>query len=146
MDATVGANGAIDFTSVMMADHQTVSNSRQCLAESLAMGNDFCGIADNNKTPSGASKIWVLCNKAFGRKNLKRHIPIFQWLPVYNREDFVGDLIAGITVSLAAIPLALAFAGIAGLPTEVKTSDTYHTLLSISGNLVIDWLIWRKLS
>lgn len=57
--------------------------------------------------------------KTFNRKILHKRIPILTWLPKYNSEDAVGDLVAGITVGLTIIPQALAYAGIAGLPAAV---------------------------
>ncbi|KAI8044708.1 sodium-independent sulfate anion transporter [Drosophila gunungcola] len=54
--------------------------------------------------------------RTFNRKTLHKRLPIFEWLPKYNSQDAVGDLVAGITVGLTVIPQALAYAGIAGLP------------------------------
>lgn len=45
---------------------------------------------------------------------------MLSWLPKYNMDDAVGDLVAGITVGLTVIPQALAYSGIAGLPVEVS--------------------------
>lgn len=52
------------------------------------------------------------------KKMLLRRIPILRWLPTYNSEDAIGDLVAGITVGLTVIPQALAYANIAGVPPE----------------------------
>ncbi|CAH1113647.1 unnamed protein product [Psylliodes chrysocephalus] len=49
---------------------------------------------------------------------LYKRLPILNWLPRYNSECAVGDLVAGITVGLTVIPQALAYANIAGLSTE----------------------------
>ncbi|KAH8340585.1 hypothetical protein KR059_001670 [Drosophila kikkawai] len=54
--------------------------------------------------------------RTFNRKTLHKRLPIVSWLPRYNSQDAVGDLVAGITVGLTVIPQALAYAGIAGLP------------------------------
>ncbi|KAI8130401.1 hypothetical protein FF38_06165 [Lucilia cuprina] len=54
--------------------------------------------------------------KTFNKKTLHKRLPILKWLPKYNSEDAVGDLVAGITVGLTVIPQALAYSGIAGLP------------------------------
>ena len=48
--------------------------------------------------------------------NIKRLIPILEWLPNYNISRFRGDLIAGITVGIILIPQGIAYALIAGLP------------------------------
>lgn len=50
------------------------------------------------------------------KKILYKRFPILNWLPTYNTEDAVGDLVAGFTVGLTVIPQALAYAGIAQLP------------------------------
>jgi SulP family sulfate permease len=48
--------------------------------------------------------------------NIKKIIPILDWLPNYNFSLFKGDLIAGITVGIVLIPQGIAYALIAGLP------------------------------
>jgi SulP family sulfate permease len=48
--------------------------------------------------------------------NIKKLIPILEWLPNYNASLFKGDLIAGITVGIVLIPQGIAYALIAGLP------------------------------
>lgn len=50
------------------------------------------------------------------KKMLHKRLPILSWLPKYNSQDAVGDLVAGITVGLTVIPQALAYSNIAGLP------------------------------
>lgn len=51
--------------------------------------------------------------------NIKRYFPILQWLPLYNRETLVSDLLAAFIVTLMLIPQSLAYAMLAGLPPEV---------------------------
>ncbi|MCI2228724.1 solute carrier family 26 protein [Polaribacter sp. MSW13] len=48
--------------------------------------------------------------------NIKKIIPILEWLPNYKKNLFRGDLVAGITVSIILIPQGIAYALIAGLP------------------------------
>ncbi len=48
--------------------------------------------------------------------NWKKHIPILEWLPNYQKAWFKGDLFAGITVGVMLIPQGIAYAIIAGLP------------------------------
>jgi len=48
--------------------------------------------------------------------NLKKIIPIFEWLPNYNKSLFKDDLVAGIIVGIVLIPQGIAYALIAGLP------------------------------
>jgi sulfate permease, SulP family len=40
------------------------------------------------------------------------------WLREYRRDDFVGDLVAGLIVTMLLIPQGLAFAALAGLPAQ----------------------------
>ncbi len=46
----------------------------------------------------------------------KSLIPIFDWLPNYNKEWLKGDIGAGLTVGVMLIPQGMAYASIAGLP------------------------------
>ena len=48
--------------------------------------------------------------------NIKKIIPILEWLPNYTTSRFKGDFIAGITVGIILIPQGIAYALIAGLP------------------------------
>ncbi|WP_405609588.1 SulP family inorganic anion transporter [Polaribacter sp. Asnod1-A03] len=48
--------------------------------------------------------------------NIKKIIPILEWLPNYNISFFKGDLVAGLTVGIILIPQGIAYALIAGLP------------------------------
>lgn len=72
----------------------------------------------------------------FTKKMLHKRLPIFRWLPQYNSQDAVGDLVAGITVGLTVIPQALAYSGIAGLPAAVSIHlceiSPFFVLISLS--------------
>ena len=46
-------------------------------------------------------------------------LPILQWLPTYQKNWFRFDLIAGLTLAAYAIPVALAYSSLAGLPSQV---------------------------
>ena len=48
--------------------------------------------------------------------NIKKLIPILEWLPNYTSSRFKGDFVAGITVGIILIPQGIAYALIAGLP------------------------------
>uniref|UniRef100_A0A2H8TNH8 Sodium-independent sulfate anion transporter n=1 Tax=Melanaphis sacchari TaxID=742174 RepID=A0A2H8TNH8_9HEMI len=50
---------------------------------------------------------------------IKRKLFILQWIPIYSGEDFLGDLLAGITIGLTVIPQSMALASIAGIPAQV---------------------------
>lgn len=61
--------------------------------------------------------------RIFRKKTLFMRVPILKWLPTYKMEDFVSDLIAGVTVGITVIPQGLAYATVAHLPAEVKSSS-----------------------
>lgn len=47
---------------------------------------------------------------------LKKHIPILQWLPQYKKAWLKNDVFAGLTIGVILIPQGIAYAIIAGLP------------------------------
>ncbi|KFB36787.1 AGAP001531-PA-like protein [Anopheles sinensis] len=59
-----------------------------------------------------------------------RRLPILSWIRRYDGEDFISDLIAGITLGLTMIPQSIAYATIAGLPTQ------YGLYAAFMGSLV----------
>lgn len=77
---------------------------------------------DEKRTCCDSTGDWFRQTAAniFRKKTLYKRLPILTWLPKYNRQDFVGDLVAGITVGLTVIPQGLAYAGIAGLDLQVS--------------------------
>ncbi len=50
---------------------------------------------------------------------LRSRLPILSWAPRYRRRWFGGDLLAGLVVAALAVPQALGYAGIAGVPVVV---------------------------
>jgi SulP family sulfate permease len=46
-------------------------------------------------------------------------LPVFEWLPGYDRADLNGDLVAGLTVGAMLIPQSMGYALLAGLPPQV---------------------------
>jgi sulfate permease, SulP family len=47
-----------------------------------------------------------------------RHVPAARWLPSYRLEWLPGDALAGVMLAAYAIPVSLAYAGLAGLPPQ----------------------------
>ena len=47
---------------------------------------------------------------------LKNYVPILSWLPNYDKNNFRGDISAGLTVGVMLIPQGMAYAMLAGLP------------------------------
>ncbi|XP_025268868.1 sodium-independent sulfate anion transporter isoform X2 [Camponotus floridanus] len=56
----------------------------------------------------------AICKK----KTLYKRLPVLSWIPRYNSQDALGDLVAGITVGLTVIPQSLAYSNVAGLPPQ----------------------------
>jgi high affinity sulfate transporter 1 len=50
--------------------------------------------------------------------NLLRYLPPLRWLGEYRADWIAHDIIAGITLAAYAIPVSLAYAGLAGLPPQ----------------------------
>jgi MFS superfamily sulfate permease-like transporter len=49
---------------------------------------------------------------------LLRYLPPLRWLSEYRADWIAHDIIAGITLAAYAIPVSLAYAGLAGLPPQ----------------------------
>ncbi|CAA9999128.1 unnamed protein product [Nesidiocoris tenuis] len=52
------------------------------------------------------------------RRLIRKRVPMLSWLPSYNADTAVADLIAGVTVGLTVMPQALAYAALAGLQPQ----------------------------
>lgn len=50
---------------------------------------------------------------------LKKLVPLLHWASRYRRQDLVGDLMAGVIVTIMLMPQAMAYALLAGLPPQV---------------------------
>lgn len=51
---------------------------------------------------------------------VSRRLPVLAWLPRYSVQWLRLDVIAGLSVGLTVIPQALAYAEVAGLPSQVS--------------------------
>ena len=49
---------------------------------------------------------------------LARYVPIFQWLPHYDKAWLTGDIVAGLSVWALMVPQCLGFAAICGVPVQ----------------------------
>ncbi len=56
----------------------------------------------------------------------KYYLPILQWLPLYSRQLFLGDCLAGITLACLLIPQGLSYA------TALCKLDAIHGLYGIA--------------
>jgi MFS superfamily sulfate permease-like transporter len=57
-----------------------------------------------------------------------RYVPITRWLPEYPREWLRPDLVAAVTSWGVMVPVALAYAGLAGVPPEVGLVTAFTAL------------------
>ncbi|XP_027845500.2 sodium-independent sulfate anion transporter-like isoform X1 [Aphis gossypii] len=78
--------------------------------------------AELSKITSNQNKIFIQHTKGTFLKNptnfTKRKLFILQWIFIYSSEDFLGDLLAGITIGLTVIPQSMALASIVGIPAQ----------------------------
>jgi hypothetical protein len=51
---------------------------------------------------------------------LRRHLPILDWLPAYDRSALADDAVAGLSVWAPLVPQCLACATIAGVPGSTR--------------------------
>ncbi|KAF0297558.1 Sodium-independent sulfate anion transporter [Amphibalanus amphitrite] len=79
---------------------------------------DSSSAGDSNISDFQKIKLWASARASdvFTKDTLYSTLPILSWAPRYNRQDLVGDVIAGLTVGLTVIPQAIAYATLAGLP------------------------------
>uniref|UniRef100_A0A336L6S7 CSON004155 protein n=1 Tax=Culicoides sonorensis TaxID=179676 RepID=A0A336L6S7_CULSO len=109
-------NDAVHCSSIDITNGETPPHGH------LRGSNEFILTSDGRKVMKASSyeriEEWFSRKKksAFSKKILYKRLPILGWLPKYTSDDFLGDLVAGITVGLTVIPQALAYSSIAGLP------------------------------
>lgn len=95
--------------------------SASTLPDTTKMTSGISGSEDPERGVGCSSGSKWLCRRmkrSFTKKMLYRRIPIFSWLPKYNKEYAISDLVAGLTVGLTVIPQGIAYAGVAGLPPQ----------------------------
>jgi SulP family sulfate permease len=63
------------------------------------------------------------------RRQLNRYVPITAWLPAYSRDLLRTDIISGVTVWGVMVPVAMAYAQMAGLPPQVGLYTAFAALL-----------------
>nr|XP_029709678.1 sodium-independent sulfate anion transporter-like isoform X1 [Aedes albopictus] len=72
------------------------------------------------KTDNGAS-----CGVECVKRQVRQRISILNWIGNYNREDVISDFIAGVTLGLTIIPQSIAYAALAGLPSQYGLYAAY---------------------
>jgi SulP family sulfate permease len=66
-----------------------------------------------------SSAAWTDHSELARGRRVVRFLPIFEWLPRYERDDIAGDLMAGAVVAIMLVPQSMAYAMLAGLPLQV---------------------------
>ena len=66
----------------------------------------------------------------------RRRLPVFDWLPGYDRGNLRGDLVAGLTVGAMLIPQSMGYALLAGLPPQI---GLYSAVLPLVVYAAIGW-------
>ena len=64
------------------------------------------------------------------RQKLGRYVPITAWLPTYSRELLRPDIISGLTVWGVMVPVAMAYAQMAGVPPQAGLYAAFAALLA----------------
>jgi SulP family sulfate permease len=77
-------------------------------------------------TPAGAPARPSLRGRAPAL--LRHYVPILGWLPAYPRDALRPDLVAGLTSWGVMVPVALAYAGLAGVPPELGLATAFAAL------------------
>jgi sulfate permease, SulP family len=98
----------VRLPSACAADHRAVSPEPQPSRERA-----------DRRSPAASPDAAVL---------LRRFVPIVRWLPAYRREHLGPDMLAGITAWGVMVPVALAYASLAGLPPEYGLITAFAAL------------------
>lgn len=61
---------------------------------------------------------------------LRRFLPILAWLPAYQRADLRPDLMAGTITWAVMVPVAIAYAAMAGLPAQAGLHASLGSLIA----------------
>ena len=59
---------------------------------------------------------------------IRHYVPIVSWLPAYDRADLRFDAIAGLVSWGVMVPVAMAYAGLAGVPPELGLVTAFASL------------------
>ena len=70
----------------------------------------------------------TLAERVAIRRAIRRYVPIVRWLPAYDRGDLRFDAISGIVSWGVMVPVAMAYAGLAGMPPETGLVTAFAAL------------------
>jgi sodium-independent sulfate anion transporter 11 len=80
-------------------------------------------------SPNPSLIVLALIHRAQITNYLTSLFPIFSWITRYNLTWLTGDLIAGITVGIVAVPQSMSYAVIATLPAEYGLYSSFVGVL-----------------
>ena len=77
-----------------------------------------------------------MLKEILSKKSLNRYLPIIGWVKTYRREWLRDDLLSGVVVGMIMIPVAMAYAQMAGVPPQAGLvfGDRRHDCLRPAGN------------
>ncbi|KAK8375602.1 hypothetical protein O3P69_008421 [Scylla paramamosain] len=107
MDPMSANSCEVQVTRPALTLHRRIQLYNSCLEEQADVRERTCGWSLKcNRFSRG--RVWEI---------MAARLPILDWLPKYQpRQAFLGDLIAGLTVGVMAVPQGMAYAMLAHLP------------------------------
>lgn len=124
-DGTSAAGSQITLTSYMVGEiheNDVEPNRKKSMSTILDLPREkYRRNRITSITTKPALSDWMKekAKRGCTKKLIFKRVPILSWLPKYNTNAAVSDLVAGITVGLTVIPQGIAYSSIAGLPPEV---------------------------
>lgn len=85
------------------------------MTENDAESHRLHGLNETAERPKRTIKVKTSIN---WKEQITKRIFILSWIRNYDKDAAMGDLIAGITLGLTMIPQAIAYAALAGLPSQ----------------------------
>lgn len=104
--------------------------------ENEAESHNLRGLDDPEDRPKRTIKVKTSIN---WKGQVKKRIFILSWIRKYDKDTAIGDLIAGITLGLTIIPQAIAYAALAGLPSQ------YGLYSAFMGTIFVYINIFRRI-
>lgn len=100
----------IRYICYIIVDSDTESQKQRFVDDST--------IIDASTTATSKSKAIELKRRLDWRSHIAKRVYILTWIRSYDKNIAIADMIAGITLGLTMIPQAIAYAALAGLPSQ----------------------------
>jgi high affinity sulfate transporter 1 len=88
----------------------------------------MAAVTDQDATQHPLPQAEQLAAREAVRRAVTRYVPIVRWLPRYDRSQLRFDLVAGIVAWGVMVPVAMAYAGLAGMPPETGLVTAFAAL------------------